>query len=84
MFKQYQQVQLKCASLKEVLFDEPVELTKGQHGVVLDVLKLPGLPIGYNVEFFDAKGQTVAVTTLEEKDLAPATVALQNTGQEVA
>jgi hypothetical protein len=71
MFKQYQAVQLNCDSLKQEFWGEAVELKKGQRGIVLDVLKIPNLPIGYNVEFFDKTGETIAVTTLKEKDLAP-------------
>lgn len=71
LFKQYQAVQLKCKSLKEIFDDEPVELKKGQRGIVLDVLLVPNVPIGYAVEFFDKTGETIAVTSLAEKDLAP-------------
>ena len=74
MFKQYQDVQLKCDSLKEIFFDGPVELKKGQRGIIMDVLIMPNLPVGYNVEFFDESDETIAVATLEEKDLAPLTV----------
>ena len=79
MFKRYQQVQLKCKSFKDIFDDETVELKKGQRGIILDVLSMPNLPIGYNVEFFDKTGDTVAVTTLEEKDLSPALIQDQNT-----
>jgi hypothetical protein len=47
-------------------------------------MRLPGLPIGYNVEFFDDAGETIAVATLEEKDLAPLPGRLQESNQEVA
>ncbi len=84
MFKQFEEVQLNLDSLDEILFGEPVRLRKGQHGVVLDVLRKPGLPLGYNVEFFDNAGETVAVTTLGEKDLAPIDDIAINSNQEVA
>jgi hypothetical protein len=71
MYKQYQAVQLKCKSLKEMFDDEPVELKKGQRGIILDVLLIPNVQVGYAVEFFDETGETVAVTHIAEKDLAP-------------
>lgn len=45
---------------------------------------MPNLPIGYNVEFFDEAGDTVAVATLEEKDLMPLADVLKDGCQEVA
>jgi hypothetical protein len=71
MFKQYQQVQLKLKTFKDTFFGKLVELKEGQRGIVMDVLVMPDLPIGYNVEFFDNSGKTIAVSTLEEKNLAP-------------
>ncbi len=79
LFKQFQTVQLKCKSLKEMFEDELVELKEGQRGVVLDVLLVPNVPIGYNVEFFDETGETIAISSLEEKYLAPATKTRQKT-----
>ena len=43
------------------------------------MLCLPNIPIGYNVEFFDKTGETIAVTTLEEEDLSPVITEQQNT-----
>lgn len=84
MFNQYQQVQLNKESLVETLRGKTVELRKGQKGVIVEVHELPGVPIGYSVEFFDANGGTVAVTTLEEKDIKPIARRSQKTGREVA
>jgi Domain of unknown function (DUF4926) len=71
MLKQYQEVQLKKERLVEKLLDETIILHKGQEGIVVEVHNLPGLPIGYTVEFFNDKGEGVAVSTLEEKYLIP-------------
>lgn len=71
MLKQYQEVRLNKDRLVEKLLDKTIVLHKGQEGIVVEVHKVPGLPIGYTVEFFNDKGEGIAVSTLEEKYLTP-------------
>jgi hypothetical protein len=57
--------------------DIPVEgLRAGDVGTIVDELVVPGVPeTGYNVEFFDMTGQTVAVVTLPASNLREPTPA---------
>jgi hypothetical protein len=72
MFKEYQEVQLNMDRLVDnELYDTPVILRRGQRGIIVLVHDIPGLPIGYSVEFFDENGDTLAVPALEEKYLTP-------------
>ena len=49
-----------------------VKIKKGQQGVVLLICRVPDVPsVGYAVEFFDNKGNSIAVSTVNEEDLAP-------------
>lgn len=71
MLKLYQEVELKVDSYKGTFFGEPFKLKKGQRGVIVHKSVVRGLPIGYHVEFFNNRGETVALPALEEKYLAP-------------
>jgi hypothetical protein len=71
MLKQYQEVRLNKERLVEKLLDKTIVLCRGQEGIIVEVHKIPGLPIGYTVEFFNEKGDGFAVSTLEEKYLTP-------------
>jgi hypothetical protein len=84
MLEQFQRVKLIRKDLVETLRGETVKLTKGQAGVIVEIHQIAGLPVGYSVEFFDDDGETVAISTLEEKDLEPVEVRLQNKSQDVA
>jgi hypothetical protein len=44
-------------------------LRAGDVGTVVDRLEAPGIGLGYNVEFFDMTGQTVAVVTVPASSL---------------
>jgi len=70
MFKQYQQVILIRDSLQDTFFGEPVALRQGQRGMIMEVYNRPGFPTGYDVEFFDEAGETIAVTLVQEGDIA--------------
>jgi hypothetical protein len=71
VFKMYQEVVLIRESVKDNFFGEPVTVRKGQRGVVMLICKVPDVPsIGYAVEFFDKKGETIAVSIVEESDIA--------------
>ncbi len=71
MFKQYQEVILIRDSLQDTFFGEPVNLQQGQRGRIMEVYNRRGLPTGYDVEFFDEAGETIAVTIVQEGDIAP-------------
>ena len=81
-FKQYQEVMLNKDSLQDEFFGEPVELQRGQRGVVMEIYEKPGIPVGYDVEFFDENGESIALVTLHENDLLP--LEKQKTGKDVA
>jgi hypothetical protein len=73
MFKMYQDVFLIRESIKGDLLceSESVIIRKGQRGQVMLICRAPGVPsIGYAVEFFDKKGETVAVSIVKEEDIA--------------
>jgi hypothetical protein len=70
LFKMYQRVILLCESVKDD-FGEPVRVKKGQKGVIVLICRAPDVPsIGYFVEFFDKKGETIAVSVVKEEDIA--------------
>jgi hypothetical protein len=71
MLKQYQRVRLVRESLSDTFFGKRVKLRRGQRGVIVEIYDQPGIPTGYEVEFFDKEGETVSVTTLEEGDIEP-------------
>jgi hypothetical protein len=71
MLKQYQQVILNRDSLKDNFFGKPYTLQRGQQGMVMEIYKKPGTPTGYDVEFFDEHGDSVALVILHESDLLP-------------
>ena len=71
LFKMYQEVVLVRESLKDNFFGEPVVVRKGQQGVIVHIHIVSGVPhVGYEVEFFDKNDETVAVSTVEENDIA--------------
>jgi hypothetical protein len=70
-FKQYQEVTLNLDSLQDEFFGEPVELRRGQRGTIMEIYEQAGIPTGYDVEFFDEEGESVALVTLRESDLLP-------------
>jgi hypothetical protein len=59
MFKEYDVIKLKKPLPSKNL---PV----GARGTILIVYNDPNLPRAYEVEFLDEKGDTLAVTTLQE------------------
>jgi len=42
--------------------------------MIMEVYNRPGFPTGYDVEFFDEAGETVAVTIVQEGDIAPLSI----------
>ena len=70
MLKQYQPVVLVLDSFTTTFFGKTVRLTRGQKGEVMEVFKHPDAT-GYAVEFFNEKGESIAVAVLEEGDIAP-------------
>ncbi len=71
IFKMYQPVVLVRESLKDDLFGEPVTVKKGQKGVIVLVNIAADVPyVGYEVEFFDKQGETIAVSSVKEEDIA--------------
>lgn len=59
-----------------VTADVPKEdLRAGDVGTVVDRHQVPGMEVGYSVEFFDMTGQTVSVATLPESVLRAPTPA---------
>lgn len=71
MFKQYQDVVLIRDSLTDTFFGKPISLRQGQQGIIMEIFNRPGVPTGYDVEFFDDNGDTIAVTIVKEDDIAP-------------
>ncbi len=70
-FKMYQEVVLVRGAVYDDLFGGPVKIRKGQEGVVVLINITAGVSyVGYEVEFFDSKGETIAVSTVKETDLA--------------
>ena len=72
-FKMYQEVVLVCESVKGDLLceSESTRVRKGQEGVIVLVNVTTGVPyIGYVVEFFDKHGETIAVSSVKESDIA--------------
>src|SRR5262249_17524427 len=73
VFKMYQEVVLVSESVTgDVLCEnKSLRIKKGQRGVVVLICKTPDVPyIGYVVEFFDKKGESIAVGTVKETDIA--------------
>jgi hypothetical protein len=69
-FTQYQEVQLK-REIKDLFFGEHVTVKPGIRGVVMEIYPRTEIETGYDVEFFDKTGNTIAVTTVQESDLEP-------------
>ena len=71
-FKMYQEVILIGEPFKDDLFGEPATVRKGQEGVIVLVNIAADVPyVGYVVEFFDKRGETVAISDVKEEDIAP-------------
>jgi len=51
------------------------DLRAGDVGTVVEQHEVPGLEIGYSVEFFDMTGRTVTVVTVSASDLRSPTPA---------
>jgi len=72
MFKQYQEVELSHDMMSDELLGDPVQLKEGQKGVIVEIHTSKGIPYkGYDVEFFDDSGNTVAVMIVKEDDIRP-------------
>ncbi len=72
MFKQYQEVELSHDMMSDELLGDPVQLKEGQKGVIVEIHTSKGIPHkGYDVEFFDDNGNTVAVMIVKEDDIRP-------------
>lgn len=71
MFKQYQPVELVKDTMSDKTFGKPVQLREGQRGIIVEIYKQPGLPIGYEVEFFDVQGDTIALMPLTKEMIRP-------------
>ncbi len=68
-----------------LLIDLPEEgLAAGDVGTVVERHEVPGLEIGYNVEFFDMLGNTVAVVTVPASALRRPTSADRPVVRQVA
>lgn len=54
----------------ELIRDIPSEnVTAGMKGIVVMVYNEPNMPEGYEVEFIDKTGATIALITLKKEDL---------------
>ncbi len=70
-YKMYQEVVLVRKSLEDDFFGEPVTVKKGQTGVIVLINIATDVPyVGYEVEFFDDKDETIAVSTVKEEDIS--------------
>ncbi|MBA3991969.1 MAG: DUF4926 domain-containing protein [Cyanobacteria bacterium DS2.3.42] len=70
MMKQYQDVELVKDMMSDESLGEPVLLRKGQKGVIVEIHSSSEVPYpGYDVEFFDDAGDTVAVMIVREEDI---------------
>ena len=70
LFKMYQEVVLVRDWVKDD-FGETTVARKGQRGQVMLICQAADVPsVGYAVEFFDKKGESVAVSIVEESDIA--------------
>lgn len=70
MLKQYQEVELVKDIMSDETLGEPVLLHAGQKGVIVEIHESPSVPYpGYDVEFFDETGDTVAVMIVREEDI---------------
>lgn len=73
MLKQYQDVELTKDMMSDETLGEPVMLRKGQKGVIVEIHKTSDVPYpGYDVEFFNDDGDTVAVMIVREEDIKAA------------
>lgn len=85
MFKQYQEVELVEDMMSDELLGKPVKLHRGQRGVIVEIHRAPGLPAGYDVEFSNEHGETVAVIIVTEEKIKPLRQKhLPSSNQEVA
>lgn len=71
MFKQYQPVELVKDMMSDELLGAPVQLREGQRGIIVEIHEQPGLPVGYDVEFFDEEGETLAVMIMTKDLIRP-------------
>jgi hypothetical protein len=71
MFRQYQTVELVKDMMSDGFIDDPVQMHEGQRGVIVEIHRQPGLPIGYDVEFFDEEGETLALMIMTEDMIRP-------------
>lgn len=70
----HQEVVLVRESIKGdvVCESRSVRIKKGQKGVVLLICRTPDVSsIGYVVEFFDNRGEAIAIGDVKEEDIAP-------------
>ena len=77
MFRQYDSVKLKKQLLTDNCVGEPVQLYPGQRGVIVEIYRTPGHPLGYEVEFFNDKSETIGLMTVQASDIEPLSVPLQ-------
>ena len=85
MFKQYQEIELVQDMMSDELLGEPVQLHLGQRGVIVDIHSGPGLPTGYDVEFFNEQGETIAVMIMTKEQIRPVKAAkTSSSAQDVA
>jgi len=83
MLKQYQDVELVKDMMSDESLGEPVLLRKGQKGVIVEIHTNSEVPYpGYDVEFFDDSGDTVAVMIVREEDIRA--LSKQSSAEEVA
>lgn len=70
MFNQYEEIELIHDMMSDELLGEPVQLKAGQKGIIVEIHSSTGVPYkGYDVEFFDDDGNTVAVMIVKEEDI---------------
>jgi len=70
MLKQYQDVELVKDMMSDESLGEPVLLRKGQKGQIMEIHINSDVPYpGYDVEFFNDAGDTVAVMIVREEDI---------------
>lgn len=83
MLKQYQDVELVKDMMSDESLGEPVLLRKGQKGVIVEIHTNSEVPYpGYDVEFFNDSGDTVAVMIVREEDIRA--LSKQSSAEEVA
>ena len=81
MLKQYDEVDLVNDLMSDDLIGKPILLKAGQKGQIMEIYDSPK---GFDVEFFDKSGKTVAVMIVKEKNLKFVQKGLTETSREVA